>query len=161
MKRPIIATFAIALGFLSITMTEAKVFTWTDASGVKHYSSVPPRPKEKVSNLSDDLRITDNKSAAPKEKEADKKDSAEKKTDANKKANNKTKKLPLNQAEVKQHYCDNQQKNLMLLTQNTSVKWIEKGKETKLTDKQRKEKIRSIHKNIAEDCSEKSAPNSE
>lgn len=151
MKQPIIATFIIALSFLSLTIVEAKVYTWTDDSGIKHYSSVPPRPKEKVSNLSDNLRITDNSSTAPKVEK--KQDIAEKKPSKGIK-----KKRPLNQAEAKQHYCDNQKNNLMLLTENTHVKWIEKGNETQLTNEQRKHKIRDLHKSIAEDCSDKTAP---
>ncbi|MCK5903316.1 MAG: DUF4124 domain-containing protein [Cocleimonas sp.] len=137
MKLPIITTLFIALSFLFITLAEAKVYQWKDAAGITHYSATPPRPNEKISNLKDDIRITDNKSVAYKKRKTSKRTTKqpEKKTE-----------------EIKQNFCNHQQSNLALLTDNINVKWIEKGKETKLTTKQREDKILLLRQSIKIDC---------
>jgi len=142
MKLPIITTLVIALGFLTVTITEAKVYKWKDAEGVMHYSSTPPKPTEKISELKDDLRITDNKAMAHKP-QAEAKTDAE--ADEKKKARDKKRK--------KRNYCNGQRKNLALLKRNLNVKWIEKGKSTKLSAEQRKDKLRSLENSISTDCS--------
>ncbi|HFC93251.1 MAG TPA: DUF4124 domain-containing protein [Leucothrix mucor] len=142
MKLPIMITLVIALGFLSVTITEAKVYKWKDAEGVMHYSSVPPKPTEKVSDLKDDLRITDNKAVAHKSKAENNTD-----TEANKKKKNREKKRK------KRNYCNGQRRNLELLKRNLNVKWIEKGKSTKLSAEQRKDKLRSLEDSISTNCS--------
>ncbi len=142
MKLPIITTLVIALSFLSVTITEAKVYKWKDAEGIMHYSSTPPKPTEKVSDLKDDLRITDNKAIAHKSQAENKTD-----TEANKKKQARDKKRK------KRNYCNGQRKNLELLKRNLNVKWIEKGKSTKLSAEQREDKLRSLEDSITANCS--------
>ena len=141
MKLPIITTLVIALSFLTVTITEAKVYKWKDAEGVLHYSSTPPKPTEKVSDLKDDLRITDNKAAAHKPQAAK----------SAKKANEK--KIARDKKRKKRNYCNGQRKNFELLKRNLNVKWIEGGKSKKLSPEQRKNKLRSLEENIRTDCS--------
>lgn len=140
MKLPIITTLIIALGFLSFAITEAKVYRWKDASGVIHYSSTPPKPTEKVSDLKNDLRITDNKSIAHKNHQ-------ETTTKKENKKNIRSKKTR------KRNYCNGQRRNLALLKRNLKVKWIENGKSIKLSADQRHEKLRSLENSINADCS--------
>jgi hypothetical protein len=145
MKLPIIITLAIALSVLTATLTEAKVYKWQDANGVVHYSSAPPKPNEKVSGLKDNLRITDNKSAAHKGAEEMQKDS-----ESNKEITKK--KQARSEKERKQNYCDGQRRNFALLKRNLNVKWIENGKSTDLNSEQRNEKLRALEDSISADC---------
>jgi hypothetical protein len=145
MKLPIITTLAIALSVLTATLVEAKVYKWQDADGVIHYASTPPKPDEKISGLKDDLRITDNRSAAHKnEQETQNNDEINKK--------NKEQKQNRNEKERKQNYCDGQRRNLTLLKRNLKVKWIENGKSTELNSEQRNEKLRALEDSISADC---------
>ncbi|MCK5812958.1 MAG: DUF4124 domain-containing protein [Cocleimonas sp.] len=142
MKLPTITTFIIALSFLTVAITEAKVYQWKDESGVTHYSSTPPRPKEKISDLRDDLRITDNKAIAHKT------------TQETKSLNEKEKKKNARSKKTKKrNYCDGQRRNLELLKRNINVKWIQNGKSTKLSSEQRNDKLRSLEDSISNDCS--------
>ena len=145
MKLPIITTLIIALSVLTATLTEAKVYKWQDANGVVHYSSSPPKPDEKFSGLKDDLRITDNKSAADKGAEE-----TQKVSEADKKITEK--KQARSEKERKQNYCDGQRRNLALLKRNLNVKWIENGKSTDLNSEQRNEKLRALEDSISADC---------
>jgi hypothetical protein len=142
MKLPIITTLVIALGFLAASITDAnKVYKWKDAEGVMHYSSTPPKPTERVSDLKNNLRVTNNKEDTHKpQKET--KPRIEKNT---KRVSNKAKRL-------QRQYCNNQRKNLRLLKRKLNVKWIKNGKSNKLNDKQRKDKIRSLENSINADC---------
>ena len=139
MKLPIITTLIIALGFLTATITEAKVYQWKDATGIMHYSSTPPKPTEKISDLKDDIRITDNKAMAHKSQPETKATTKNKNTRSKKTR--------------KRNYCDGQRRNLALLKRNLKVKWIENGKSTALSSEQRKDKLRSLEDSINTDCS--------
>ncbi|HIO93090.1 MAG TPA: DUF4124 domain-containing protein [Leucothrix mucor] len=151
MKLPIITTLIIALGFLSITIAEAKVYTWTDATGVIHYSATPPKPTEKVSNLKDDLRITDNKIASTKIKEQkeDKTPSKEKQTNHINSDKNKAQ----IKARKKRGFCNSQRKNLNLLSKHKKVNWVQNGESKPLNSEQRRNKIRAIEQSIHANCS--------
>jgi len=145
MKLPIITTLAIALSIATVTLVEAKVYKWQDANGVVHYSSAPPKPNEKVSGLKDDLRITDNKSAAHKGEEETQTDSqTDKKAPEQKQARS--------EKQRKQNYCDGQRRNFALLKRNLKVKWVENGKSTELSSEQRNEKLRTLEDSISADC---------
>ena len=149
MKLPLITTLAIALGFLSVTFTEAKVYKWKDAEGVMHYSSVPPKPTEKITHLKDDLKITDNKAIADDASEEDK---PKEKTEEKKERTNGNEDIEKANLTNKQNFCDGQRKNLELLKRNHKVKWIENGKDTELTADQRKDKIRLLEDSVNNDC---------
>lgn len=146
MKLPTITTLIITLFFLSPTLTQAKVYTWKDKNGITHYSATPPRPNEKISNLKDDLRITDNKAKAHQAQQTNPKE-----TTPN--AEEEAKKERRIATRKKRNYCDGQRKNLALLKRNPNVKWIENGKSTPLTKEQHNDKIRALEDSISTDCS--------
>jgi hypothetical protein len=143
MKLPTITTCVIALFFLSSTTINAKVYTWKDENGITHYAATPPRPSEKISQLTDDLRLINNKATTQHTKQEE--SIASTKNDAKKK--------PHVSKEKNRDYCEEKQKNLILLKKHTQVKWIENGKNTKLSKEQRKDKIHSLEENIRTDCS--------
>ncbi len=138
MKLPIITTLIITLSFLVSTVTEAKIYKWKDAAGIIHYSSTPPKPSEKISDLKDDFRITDNKAVAHKNQQGTKEENK-------KKARSKKTK--------KRDYCNGQRRNLALLKRNLKVKWIQNGKSIELNPEQRQDKLRSLEDSINNDCS--------
>ena len=149
MKLSIITTLVIAIGFITITVAEAKIYSWTDISGEKHYSSTPPKPTEKVSNLKDDLRLTDNKFAAIKV-QIDKK-SLDKRTKPERMNGSAS---PLNiKTSLKRNLCRSQRRNLGLLKKNRKVNWVQNGKSTTLNSEQRTDKIRILEDSIRMDCS--------
>ena len=149
MKLPIITTLVIALCFLTITIAEAKIYTWTDDSGEKHYSATPPKSAERISNLKDDLRIVDNKFAATK---------VPKKTESLiKKAKPERINGSDNKSEVKRsnkrNFCRSQRGNLSMLKKNHKINWVKSGKNKTLNNKQRKDKILILEENIRMNCS--------
>ena len=142
MKLPIITTLIIALSFLVFTLAEAKVYKWKDAEGVVHYSSTPPKPSEKISDLKEDLHITDNKALAHKSQRETK---ASAKEENNKKSHS--------QKTKKRNYCNGLRRNLVLLKRNLKVKWVQNGKSTELNAEQRQDKLRSLEESIDNECS--------
>ncbi len=133
MKLPIITTVIITLSFLVFTLAEAKVYKWKDAEGIVHYSSTPPKPSEKISDLKEDLPLA-HKSQQETKKEENNKNTRSKRT-------------------RKRDYCNGQRRNLALLKRNLKVKWVQNGKSTRLNAEQRQDKIRSLEDSINDDCS--------
>lgn len=149
MKLPTITTLVIAAGFLTITIAEAKIYTWTDGSGEKHYSATPPKPTEKVSNLKDNLQLTDNTFAAtkvPKNTKLLEKEAKPERINGN---DNKSKV----KTSSKRNLCRSQRRNLSLLEKNRKVNWVQNGKSKPLNSEQRKDKIRILENSIRMDCS--------
>ncbi len=140
MQSPTILSLILTLSLLTISTAEAKIYQWKDAAGITHYSATPPKPTEKISDLKDDLRITDNKAVAYKGNE-------------NKHSTKSSKQKMRSEKTRKRNFCDGQRRNLALLKRNLKVKWIENGKSTELNAEQRQDKLRELENSISNDCS--------
>lgn len=149
MKLPLITTLVIAISFLTITIVEAKIYTWKDASGQMHYSATPPKPTEKISNLKDDLQITDNSSIALLSK---KKPLSFVKKEKPERINGSDDKSKIKTTHTR-NLCRSQRRNLSLLEKNRKVNWVKGGKSKRLNSEQRKDQIRILEDSIRMDCS--------
>ena len=141
MKQVIITTLAISFSFLSV-ITEAKIYKWKDAKGQIHYASTPPKPSEKNFELKKDFSFSNKSATTSENKVAIKKDKLQE-TDSNEAKKTSNKKL---------EFCRKEKNNLKLLQQNSTVTWIENGKETPLSGKMLEDKIQVIKENIQTNC---------
>ncbi len=146
MKLSIISMLVIALGFF--TIAEAKVYTWIDASGEKHYSGTPPKPNEKISNLKDNLRIVDNKFTATKIKKVTKLLAKKVKPERMNGSDNKDKV----KKSTKRKLCRSQRKKLNMLKRYRKANWALGSKSKRLNNKQRQDRIRILKESIRMYC---------
>ncbi len=136
--------------FFSIS-THAEIYKWVDAKGVTHYTATPPpqktiKHKTKVENI--EVQIL---SAAGKFKPATNQTSSDEKTSGmeSKKTDNKL--SPPGKKLVS--YCKKQRGNLANLKGNYFNVWVDdKGKETKLDQKERQEKVDHLINDIKDNC---------
>lgn len=134
--------------FISMS-TQAKIFKWTDANGTIHYSAQPPaKQKLKSQNIEDRIRSAAGKYRAPAKAEGSEPDKGtEKKSSDNVKLSGPDKKLI--------ESCKGLRKSEGLLEKNYRNVWVDHdGKKTLLDQKQRKEKIELIKKQIKEFCAD-------
>ena len=151
MKKIILITCISALTLTYSINTQAKIYKWTDAKGVIHYSATPPATKKKVKNIESDIRLAAGKhrpsEADKKEANTDNKQKAKEQEDEASELSPPDKKLI--------DYCKSQRDNLKILKKNFRNVWIDSsGKRTKLNQKQRQEKVDYIKNRIENDCGE-------
>lgn len=142
-KTTVVSLSALFLVF-SASLATAKIYKWTDANGSVHYSATPPKQKKiKAQNIEDKIRYAAGKPQYPTESSENKsEDKAEQKDE---KLAGPSKKLV--------SYCKQQRTNLRQLKDNFNTKWVDpSGKETLLTQKQRKDKVKEIKKSIVSGC---------
>jgi len=147
MKKIILITCISALSLTYSINTQAKIYKWTDAKGVVHYSATPPAIKKKVKNIESEIRLAAGKHRPSK---SDKKEENQKDKDQ------KTEESELSSPDEKLvDYCKSQRNNLKSLTNNFRNIWIDpSGKKTRLNQKQRQEKVDYLKNRIEKDCKE-------
>ena len=151
MKKIILITCISALTLTYSINTPAKIYKWTDAKGVVHYSATPPATKKKVKNIESEIRL-----AAGKHRPS-KTDKKEANTENSQKAKEeKAEGSELSSPDKKLiDYCKSQRNNLKSLKNNFRNVWIDpSGKKTKLNQKQRQEKVDYLKNRIEKDCDE-------
>lgn len=142
---------------LSLSMSSyAKIYKWTDSKGVVHYSATPPKKlqkkaKHKVKNIEKKIRFAAGRSHTSKNKGKDQKALKNKRNEEQENTDSE-----LSPPEKKLvDYCKAQKVNLKSLKSNFRNIWIDtKGKKTKLTQKQRQQKVDFLKDRIKKDCAE-------
>lgn len=145
------ATTISAFALLLSTSANAKIYKWTDAKGVVHYTANKPVHKKiKSEDIEDKILSAAGKYKAPKKSASKSTAESGKKSSKDKKES----KLSGPNAEL-QSYCNKQRTNLEQLQKNFRNVWkgID-GKETKLDQKQRQEKVNYLQRRIQDDCSD-------
>jgi hypothetical protein len=146
MKKIITLASLSTLALFLTLNAQAEIYKWTDANGNIHYSAHPPA-KQKVKSQDIEDRI---RSAAGKYR-ASTKSSSEK--DSEDKSGEEVKLSGPDQKLIKS--CKGLRKSEGQLQKNYRNIWIDNdGKKTLLDQKQRKEKIQLIKKQIKEFCSD-------
>jgi len=152
MKKTILITGLCALAISFSATTQAKIYKWKDSKGVVHYSATPPpqkvKTKRSIENIEDKIRFAAGK-YRPSAKTASKRPTSNRESANQEEKNNKlsapSKKLV--------SFCKNQRKNLATLKSNYQNVWVEvDGKEQKLDQKQRQEKVNYLIKAIKDNC---------
>lgn len=147
MNKTIIVSLSALFFVISANTANAKIYKWTDANGSVHYSATPPKQKFnkiKAKNIEDEIRYATGRPKYPSAGKAESK-AVDKNSKEDEKLAGPSKKL------IK--YCKQQRTNLRKLKENFNTKWVDhKGKETQLTQKQRKDKVKEIKKSITAGC---------
>lgn len=152
MKKIILMTCISALSFTYSINAQAKIYKWTDAKGVVHYSAKPPTTSIKANkaakNIESDIRLSAGKHrVAKKEQQQDENTSEETNSESESELSAAPKKLV--------DYCKSQKTNLTNLKNNFRNVWVDTaGKKTVLDQKQRQEKVDYLKGRIKKDCQE-------
>lgn len=153
--KTIILTSALCTLILSTSFAvQAEIYKWTDSNGVTHYSARPPVQKKKdiakVKNIEEKIRFAAGKHK-PSSNTSNTNSSDQKATTEQGQEQNNTQLSPPSKKLVS--YCKGQRSNLSTLKNNFRNIWKDPdGKEKKLNQKERKEKINFLIKRITEDC---------
>ena len=148
-KTILLASISFAILTLN-TAAHAKIYKWTDAKGVIHYSATPPAQaqKTKFKDIEEKIRFAVGKAPADEDKantNASTTNEATSKEEKDPKLSPPSKKLI--------SYCKTQRANLAALKTNFNNIWVEpNGTRKKLNQKERKEKVQYLIKKITEEC---------
>lgn len=154
MKKTILASTLCVLAVSASFITHAEIYKWTDSKGVTHYSARAPIHKKKsttkVKNIEDKIRFAAGKHRPSTNKKntssTDKQSNSEQKQ-----TQNSTKLAPPTKKLV--NYCKQQRSSLAKLKANFRNIWKDvDGKEKRLNQAERKEKVNYLIKRITEDC---------
>jgi hypothetical protein len=140
-------TVAATTTFVPST-AKAEIYKWTDAQGQVHYSATPPTKKVKTREIGTEIKMAAGKfdpSTVKQKSETEDSDTENTEDSSQTKGKNKPTKERI-------AYCKTQRKNLALLKNNKNIRWKSFGKETELSDAQRKSKINSIKALIMDEC---------
>ncbi|MEE9310161.1 MAG: DUF4124 domain-containing protein [Cocleimonas sp.] len=140
---------AITLMMLLVsTSSHAEIYKWTDAKGVTHYSSQKPTQRKiKSENIEDKIR-----SAAGKYQASSNVETKKNKGDDLAKENGNNKDLAGPDAKLVS-FCNSHRKNLAALRKNFRNTWKDKdGKQTRLSQKERQDKVLEIQNQISKEC---------
>lgn len=142
------AMFTLLFG----TGLHAEIYKWTDANGQTHYSATPPTQRVKVKNIEDDIRMSMGKYDPSRAQKNSADQAATEETEP--KADESTARKDKKEAPTKEliSFCKTQRSNLDLLKNNQNIVWEQFGKKSKLTQAQRKDKIKRIKSTISEEC---------
>jgi len=153
MKKIITIASLSTLALILTVNSQAEIYKWTDANGTVHYTAQPPvqsKKKIKAKNIEDQIRSAAGRYKAPEKSATEKKDGE---TGEETKLSGPSKQLL--------SYCKKQRENLSQLEKNYTNIWIDiKGKKTRLDQKQREEKVKSLRSQIKENCAEVKAEQS-
>jgi len=153
-KKSIILTSFTSLALLMGATAQAKIYKWQDANGQTHYTAQPPTQAQKgikATNIEDKIKARSGKYRPPKKVKSTGLDDA----DSSKTENDDQDNALSGPDKQLIKYCKGQRENLKQLRNNFRNIWIDaSGKETKLSQEQRKEKVATIQNEINSNCSE-------
>lgn len=154
MKTSVILTSLTLSALLATLPAQAKIYKWTDANGQVHYTAQPPKQTKKsaikAKNIEAEIKSKAGKYRGPSKTASTEKVAATPAAETKKKE-------PELAGPDKQliDYCKGQRANVAQLKKNFRTIWVDaKGKKTRLSQAQRKEKVASIQKSIDETCAE-------
>lgn len=156
MKKLILMTCISALTLTFSLSSHAKIYKWTDAKGVVHYSATPPvtkkKAKQEVKNIESEIRMAAGK---PQSSPADNNNTQKNEDEENEQETDDSE-SELSAPDKKLiDYCKTQKNNLANLKNNFRNVWVDtSGKKTKLDQKQRQEKVDYLKSRIKNDCQE-------
>ncbi|GAA5315061.1 MAG: hypothetical protein AseanaTS_02650 [Candidatus Pelagadaptatus aseana] len=132
---------------LMITPAQAAVYQWVDEDGKKHFSDTPPPDKHQAKDISDTLKpanIDQGQAEQQKLKKLfTKPGKAEQQYEHNKNNGNK--------ARQQQAYCDYLRNRLRTISGR--VMFVDKqGKDVKVSEAERKQRVKSLEKKIKREC---------
>ena len=154
MKKIIFTTTFCTLTALLNFTAQAEIYKWTDSKGVTHYSARPPAQRKKTAKNIKDIEKKIRQAAGKYRPSANvntQSNNSEKGNKTNQQQPTNTEIAPPSKKLVS--YCKKQRSSLKKLKSNFRTVWKGlDGKEKRLNQSERKEKIYYLIKRIIEDC---------
>lgn len=150
LTKKVLVAITVSTSVLLINLSSnAEIYKWTDAKGVTHYTAQKPTTQKiKSEDIGDKIRSAAGKYRVSSQQvtQADAQSATESK--------DKKKNVKLSGPSAKLvSYCKNQRKNLATLKKNYRNVWKgQDGKEARLNQKQRQDKVNKIQKSITAEC---------